>query len=232
MRVLDIGCGTGELCRYLRHSGRTAFYTGVDVVRGAIQRAQQTHPEGRFVQADVLTMHLQESFDAVVCSGTLVSGDAIENERVRLRRLVALARAAWMHCSGYVCLVVLKQEVIRARVALGAEPALGGATRSELLRIGRELATYVYVREEVLATDRALIMSRQPIQKPIDPWAAHANVLSGRVGRFTAEIDHAWLWLEAERPDNAAAILDSGSVQRGPAVSHLRQRIAMMREDA
>ena len=232
LRVLDLGCGTGELCRYLRHSGRSAAYTGVDVVRSVVERARATHADGRFVHADVLTLQLRERFEVVVAIGTLVSGDRLDDRAVRLRRLAGLAHAAWRHCDGYVCLVVLKEEVVRARPLFNAEPVLAGATREELERIGRALAPHVAVRDTVLETDRALLMSRRPLPRITEPWGAHERVLSGRVGRFTSELDHAWLWLEAGQLDRAAAILERNELPPSVEAKHLRERLTLAQQGA
>jgi len=62
-RVLDIGCGDGELLASLR----PAYGVGVDLNRRAIERASRTHPRLRFLQMKGEDAHsLCEQFDYVI----------------------------------------------------------------------------------------------------------------------------------------------------------------------
>lgn len=45
---LDIGCGTGEMYRYLRHRHPELTYTGYDVAPNAVERAKWKYPGARF----------------------------------------------------------------------------------------------------------------------------------------------------------------------------------------
>jgi len=65
--ILDIGCGNGELLRWVRPS---AGYLGLDVVPGLIEEARTAYPEQTFDCADVRTASL-DSFDTVVMIGLL-----------------------------------------------------------------------------------------------------------------------------------------------------------------
>lgn len=47
--VLDIGCGTGRLCAQLHD--KNVLYTGVDISAEQLNQAQKTCPSGKFVQA-------------------------------------------------------------------------------------------------------------------------------------------------------------------------------------
>jgi SAM-dependent methyltransferase len=50
LRVLDVACGQGALCRLLRERG--ALATGVDAAPGLIDRARATDPKGHYVVGD------------------------------------------------------------------------------------------------------------------------------------------------------------------------------------
>lgn len=60
--VLDLGCGTGELTRYLDGSD----YLGVDFSEYAIEHARKEHPERSFVKADIRKLTMMCRFDSVV----------------------------------------------------------------------------------------------------------------------------------------------------------------------
>jgi SAM-dependent methyltransferase len=65
-RVLEIGCGQGDLLAALR----PAFGLGVDVSGEMVRRARERHRQAdlTFVQADVHALHLDQAFDVVVLS--------------------------------------------------------------------------------------------------------------------------------------------------------------------
>ncbi len=51
-RLLEVGCATGEFCRYLGYRFPLADYTGVDISQTAVQRAKEKYPQARFYIAD------------------------------------------------------------------------------------------------------------------------------------------------------------------------------------
>src|SRR5436305_8557363 len=63
-RVLEIGCGSGDLLAALR----PAYGVGVDLSGELVRRAATRHPELRFVQAAGEELELGERFDYVVLS--------------------------------------------------------------------------------------------------------------------------------------------------------------------
>lgn len=67
--VLDVGCGVGDLYKYLQDSFARVDYCGLDVVPGMIAAAKQKYPGARFVHANVLDF--TEQYDYVLASGAL-----------------------------------------------------------------------------------------------------------------------------------------------------------------
>ena len=63
-KVLEIGCGTGELLASLNPS----FGVGVDFSEEMIKRASARYPELRFMQADAHGLVLEDTFDVIVLS--------------------------------------------------------------------------------------------------------------------------------------------------------------------
>jgi SAM-dependent methyltransferase len=68
-RVLDVGCGLGDLYGYLCDQDIWVTYTGYDLVPDMVKRASKRYPEGRFVVRDVLQGLGDERFDYIVSSG-------------------------------------------------------------------------------------------------------------------------------------------------------------------
>ena len=74
-RVVDIGCGTGQLCLYLAHAGRMvvgADLTRASLVMGAAAAARFAIDRVRFVETDLRRPGLARgAFDVVYSSGVL-----------------------------------------------------------------------------------------------------------------------------------------------------------------
>ena len=65
--VMDLGCGTGILCRILQDAGIRA--AGMDFSAGMIQIAQGENPDISFEVADMITFRPAQQFDLVTCTG-------------------------------------------------------------------------------------------------------------------------------------------------------------------
>ncbi|GAB3928038.1 class I SAM-dependent methyltransferase [Mucilaginibacter myungsuensis] len=68
-RILDLGCGTGQLADHIRQQG--AEVIGADASPEMIAKAQATYPQVEFVVADGTNYHFDEPFDAVFSNATL-----------------------------------------------------------------------------------------------------------------------------------------------------------------
>lgn len=64
MRVLEIGCGQGDLLAAV-HPARGV---GIDLSPRMVERAQKRHSECRYLAADAHTFDLGEKFDFIICS--------------------------------------------------------------------------------------------------------------------------------------------------------------------
>ena len=65
--VLDLGCGTGVLCRILQKNGMVA--AGMDFSAGMIDIARAENPDIPFAVADMITYRPDRHFDLVTCTG-------------------------------------------------------------------------------------------------------------------------------------------------------------------
>jgi trans-aconitate methyltransferase len=68
-RILDLGCGTGQLTSQIAESGATVV--GIDASPEMIGQARQNYPKLQFVLQDATRMHFREEFDAVFSNATL-----------------------------------------------------------------------------------------------------------------------------------------------------------------
>ena len=87
MRVLELGCGTGQLLNSLNPS----YGMGIDLSSNMISIAQKNYPNLSFIQGDVedneLISSLQGSFDFIILSDTIGYLDDCEVAFERLHSL-------------------------------------------------------------------------------------------------------------------------------------------------
>jgi len=82
-RVLELGCGLGDLLAGVRPS----VGVGVDFAREALARAKQRHPHLGFVHADVHELELDEKFDYIILSDLLNDVWDVQSVLQRVRPL-------------------------------------------------------------------------------------------------------------------------------------------------
>ncbi|HAR61831.1 MAG: hypothetical protein DKM50_12020 [Candidatus Margulisiibacteriota bacterium] len=67
--VLDVGCGLGDLCKYLNEYYEGIKYTGIDVSSEMISCARENHPGSKFLLRD-LNDDDNEEYDYAFASGS------------------------------------------------------------------------------------------------------------------------------------------------------------------
>lgn len=69
--VLDVGCGFGDFSAWLRARGYQGEYTGVDITKSLLLKAEEAYPGEQFHEADVLAdgRFRDAQYDYVVASG-------------------------------------------------------------------------------------------------------------------------------------------------------------------
>lgn len=95
-KVLDIGCGFGDLVGTLEKKCSSFEYLGIDLVPELIEIAKGMHPAAncRFLAVDFLEAEIQETFDYAIASGTfnfrLARGDNYEFARSVMEKALTL----------------------------------------------------------------------------------------------------------------------------------------------
>jgi len=69
--ILDIGCGIGRDVAAL--SARCSSCVGVDYQPQMVEFARSQHPQVTFLQGDMRTLRLPQTFDAILCSGWAIN---------------------------------------------------------------------------------------------------------------------------------------------------------------
>ncbi len=70
-RLLDVGCGTGNLLEYINSKGIHVRYTGIDILDKMIGKAASKHLDADFIHMDIFKENTfsPNSFDVVYTSG-------------------------------------------------------------------------------------------------------------------------------------------------------------------
>ncbi|MDA3940790.1 MAG: class I SAM-dependent methyltransferase [Spirochaetia bacterium] len=70
-KLLDVGCGTGDLFGYLKKQNINVDYYGIDILPAMVDRAYKIYPKGRFFAGDIFeeTPFSKKQFDTIFCSG-------------------------------------------------------------------------------------------------------------------------------------------------------------------
>lgn len=104
LKLLDVGCGLGNLLEYLMQEGVSVKYTGVDILPEMIERANKKGLRGEFICTDVFTDNSfkEDSFDVVYASGifNLNLGNNREFLKNALQRFIKLSKT-------YICFNLL-----------------------------------------------------------------------------------------------------------------------------
>lgn len=96
--LLDVGCGFGDLCPYLKDAGLEVDYTGIDVSPDMVQAGQFKHQGIDLLNGELFDFDWTEaSFDWVVCSGAMNEvvdphGREGEYARTMIRKMYMLSR--------------------------------------------------------------------------------------------------------------------------------------------
>jgi cyclopropane fatty-acyl-phospholipid synthase-like methyltransferase len=95
-KLLDVGCGLGNLLEYLNELNVPVDYTGVDISRKMIESAKRKNLNGTFLYLDIFSDRIfkEEAFDIVYASGifNLNLGNNKQFLPVALKRFFELSR--------------------------------------------------------------------------------------------------------------------------------------------
>jgi len=87
-RLLDVGCGDGELIVWLRERlpSNTAI-TGVDLSSETVTRNRVRHPHAQFEVLNIEHQHLENAFDAIVCTEVI---EHLDDRKSAFQNLAAM----------------------------------------------------------------------------------------------------------------------------------------------
>lgn len=94
-KILDIGCGLGDLYGFLRARSIAVDYTGYDVVSGFVKTARKRFAQAKFEERNILARPPEERFDYVFASGLFAFGSRLFFKEMN-RAAFALCNKAWV----------------------------------------------------------------------------------------------------------------------------------------
>ncbi|HYL87264.1 MAG TPA: class I SAM-dependent methyltransferase [Burkholderiales bacterium] len=154
-RLLDVGCGFGDLLSWLNARGVEPRYTGIDICRPMIERCRKRFKGSgaRFQVGDALTFVTDHPYDYIVASG--IFGYDAKGSRKRLQptleRLFDLTRI------GMAVNFLSRCAVTRSPARLYLHPA-------DVLQFALKLTPAVRLDHAYMPNDFTLCLYRQP------PW--------------------------------------------------------------
>jgi SAM-dependent methyltransferase len=154
-RLLDVGCGFGDLLGWLKARGVEPRYTGMDICRPMIERCKKRFKGSgaRFLIGDALTFVTDEPYDYIVASGIFGYDAKDTRKRVQptLERLFDLTRI------GMAVNFLSRCAATRSPGRLYLHPA-------DVLQFALKLTPAVRLEHTYLPNDFTLCLYRRP------PW--------------------------------------------------------------
>jgi SAM-dependent methyltransferase len=87
--ILDVGCGYGDLGRYLERRGWEGHYVGIDIVPDLIEVGKRRYPKADLRCLDLEHDELDETFDWALAIGSLTSRMEHEDYYKHLESMIA-----------------------------------------------------------------------------------------------------------------------------------------------
>jgi len=152
-RVLDVGCGFGDLLAFLLERRMKPIYTGLDICAPMIARCHQRFPvvSGIFAVADALEYRPRIPYDYVLASG--IFGLGAEGARERIRP--TLTRMFEWCTSGVAVNFLSARTAEKVPNRLYVDPA-------EALDLAFALTPCVRIDHDYLPNDFTLYLQRTP----------------------------------------------------------------------
>jgi SAM-dependent methyltransferase len=154
-RLLDVGCGSGDLLSWLNARGIEPHYTGIDNCKPTIERCRKRfrNTGAKFQLADALTFVTDHPYDYIVASGIFGYDAKDTKKRVQpiLERLFDLTRIAM------AVNFLSRCAVTRSPGRLYLHPA-------DVLQFGLKLTPAVRLDHTYMPNDFTLCLFRRP------PW--------------------------------------------------------------
>lgn len=95
-KVLEVGCGFGDLGMYLLKKYEGVEYVGIDISRRMIDVGRDVHPELSLEHADLMDLDIANQYDVVLAQGVfyLLRSDAVTKMRLMINKMFSMSKHA------------------------------------------------------------------------------------------------------------------------------------------
>lgn len=150
-KILDYGCGKGDLCQFLKDKNIPVSYTGFDINSNLISLAESKFPEADFRIFDIEEERLNEDFDYIFLCGVFNLKVLGIDETVR-----NVLKMLFEHCNIALAFNALSDH------CLNKDFQLHYVSPEEILQfISKELSPHAFIKEGGNADDFTLFVYKK-----------------------------------------------------------------------
>lgn len=80
--ILDLGCGPGNVSKFLSQQGKGYQIIGVDLSTGMLEIAKRNVPEQTFMVGDIRYLEFKRQFDGIIASFSIIHLDTVETTKL------------------------------------------------------------------------------------------------------------------------------------------------------
>jgi len=148
-RILDVGCGFGDLHTWLQAQTTEVDYVGLDLSPDLLQQARVLHPDVQFFEGELFDCKFErESFDWLMLSGAM--NENLYDDGAYARQMIA---RMFELCRKGVALNMLNANTMQAHDLQTVNPA-------KMLEFCQSLSVDCQLRDDYLRNDFTIYMRK------------------------------------------------------------------------
>lgn len=147
-KILDVGCGLGDMYKFFLKKEIDVDYTGIDIVPAFIDRARMRFPETQFILSNV--ENLTEEYDYILASGSF--NFTVENAKTYY---FSMMRNIWEHTRVGFAFNMLNIESHRS------DDTYTAYDKNEVVTFCKTLTSHVVVVDDYLPWDFTIYLYKK-----------------------------------------------------------------------
>jgi len=155
--ILDVGCGTADLRKYLQARGVVCRYSGFDISPEMIKHCQERFPGINFYDGNFLDWQVDETFDYTIAIG-------IHNVKIKngwnIFKEVTKRQFELSSIAAHISILTDRYHEFA--------PHIQSWKAEDVLSMALEITPYVVLRHDYLPNDFSITLYREPLIDTID----------------------------------------------------------------